>query len=71
MDKLSKSSHGHLFIVQLWLEELGDGQTEWRGKVQNVENGEAHYFRQWSAVGRLMQAMLAQVGAEMKRRAVK
>lgn len=35
-------SHSHLFAVRLWLEPLGDGQTEWCGKVQ--------YFRDWPAL---------------------
>lgn len=61
MDKLSTQSHSHLFTVQLWLEELGNGQAEWRGKVQNVENGEERYFRQWSALGRLLKTMLAKM----------
>jgi hypothetical protein len=40
----------HLFTVRLWLEPLGDGQTEWRGKVQHVSSGEAQYFRDWPAL---------------------
>ena len=37
----------HLFTVRLWREELGNGQTEWRGKVQHVTSGEVRYFRDW------------------------
>jgi hypothetical protein len=37
-----------LFTVRLWREDLGDNQTEWRGKVQHVQGGEAFYFREWS-----------------------
>lgn len=33
--------------MRLWPEELGDGQVEWRGKVQHVSSGEVHYFRDW------------------------
>jgi len=55
---MEKPSQTHLFTVQLWLEELGNGQTEWRGQVKNVANGDEHYFREWSAVGELIQAML-------------
>jgi hypothetical protein len=36
-----------LFTVRLWREERGDGQTEWRGKVQYITTGEAYYFRAW------------------------
>ena len=37
-----------LFTVRLWQENLGDSRTEWRGKVQHVQGGEAFYFREWS-----------------------
>ena len=37
----------HLFTVRLWQEELGNGQTEVRGKVQHVSSGEVRYFRDW------------------------
>jgi hypothetical protein len=36
-----------LFTVRLWREEQGEGQTEWRGKVQHITTGEAYYFRAW------------------------
>lgn len=58
MEKPSKQSQAHLFTVQLWLEELGNGQAEWRGQVKNVANGDECYFREWSAVGGLIRAML-------------
>ncbi len=66
MDNLSKQSHTHLFTIQLWLEELGDGQSEWRGKLKNVANGEERYFRQWSVLGRLVQAMLPKTSEVVK-----
>jgi hypothetical protein len=39
-----------LFTVRIWEEELGNGQTELRGKVQHVTSGEARYFRDWSTL---------------------
>ena len=50
--------YSHLFTVRLWLEDLGDGRTEWRGQVQHVLSGEARYFRDWPTVIALLQAML-------------
>ena len=38
----------HLFMVRAWLEDLGDGKTEWRGQVKHVMSGEVRYFRDWS-----------------------
>ena len=47
-----------LFTVRLWVEQLGDGQTEWRGQVQHVISGETHYFREWPALIARLIAML-------------
>ena len=38
-------THSQLFTLRIWREDLGEGQIEWRGKVQHVTSGEAHYFR--------------------------
>jgi hypothetical protein len=35
------------FIVRLWLEDLGDGNFEWRGRVQDVISGQVTFFRGW------------------------
>jgi hypothetical protein len=40
-------ARSHLFTVRLWAEDIGNGQTEWRGRVQHVPSGEAYYFRDW------------------------
>ena len=43
-----------LFTLRLWQEEANAGQTEWRGKVQALPEGEAYYFRDWlGLIGRL------------------
>lgn len=39
-----------LFTLRLWLEDLGAGQTDWRGKVQHVNSGETLYFRDWETL---------------------
>ena len=44
----------------MWQEELGEGQSEWRGKVQHVQSGEVRYFRQWSVLIAPLEKMLAQ-----------
>ena len=50
----------HLFLVRLWIEELGEGQTEWRGRAQNITSGDAAYFRDWdglvATLGKLLEA---------------
>jgi len=53
-----KLPHSHLFTVRLWLEDLGEGRTEWRGKVQHVTRGEARYFRDWAMLIAALQEML-------------
>ena len=56
-DRLRPRSH--LFTVQLWQEELGHGQTEWRGKAQHAPSGQVYYFREWSKLILFLQAMLS------------
>jgi hypothetical protein len=36
-----------LFMLRLWLEELGNEQYELRGSIQHVNSGELLYFRDW------------------------
>ncbi|HTP08785.1 MAG TPA: hypothetical protein VMP08_11065 [Anaerolineae bacterium] len=50
--------HAQLFMLRIWLEDLGAGHSEWRGKVQHVPSGEARYFRDWPALVACLQAML-------------
>ncbi len=47
-----------LFAVRVWLEDLGQGQSEWRGEVHHVISGEIRYFRNWPALLALLEAML-------------
>jgi len=58
----SERSHpsSHLFAVRLWVEDLGDEQIEWRGQVQHVLSGEAHYFRDWPELETHLLAMVLQ-----------
>ena len=48
----------HLFTLRMWPEVLGDGQIEWRGKVQHVLSGQARYFRDWDTLITYMQETL-------------
>ena len=50
----------HLFTVRVWEEELRADQTEWRGRVQLLPNGEVRYFRDWSALVPLLIQLLAE-----------
>lgn len=50
-----------LFTLRLWLEDLGEGRREWRGKVQLVENGGACYFRDWPTLIAFLEQARSQV----------
>jgi hypothetical protein len=52
----------HLFMVRLWLEPLGEGKSEWRGKVQHVPSGEAQYIRDWATLQAFMEKKLSESG---------
>jgi hypothetical protein len=62
MDNAPPPARTHLFTVRVWLEELGAGQTEWRGEVRDVVSGEVRYFRDWPTLVALVQAMLPKKG---------
>jgi hypothetical protein len=47
----------HLFTVRIW-PAVENGRFEWRGRLQYVPTGEAHYFRDWSVFVTLIQRML-------------
>jgi hypothetical protein len=58
MDTAQLPSRSYLFTLRLWREDLGHSQSEWRGEVHEVESREVRYFRDWSALLTLVQAML-------------
>ena len=55
-----KFPRSHLFLVRIWDEDLGDGQKEWRGRIQHTTTGQIEYFRDWQVVPALLRAMLVQ-----------
>jgi hypothetical protein len=56
--------NSHLFMLRLWPEDLGSGQTDWRGKVQHVNSGEARYFRDWPTLEAFVEGLLRRIGPE-------
>jgi hypothetical protein len=63
---MDKQHDSHLFTVRLWAEDLGDGQIEWRGKLQHVTSGQARYFRDWPVLIALLQMMLPDATANSR-----
>ena len=47
-----------LFTLRLWQEALAEGQTEWRGTLQSLPDGEACYFRGWPGLIGQLEALL-------------
>jgi hypothetical protein len=50
LDEDQQPARTQLFMVRVWIEDLGEGRTEWRGKVQHALSGEACYFRDWASL---------------------
>jgi hypothetical protein len=46
------------FTLRLWMEEMGEGHSEWRGQVQHVMSRESYYFRDWRSLVALLQELL-------------
>ena len=55
-DQPTQSSQ--LFMLRMWLEDLGNGQNDWRGKIQHVNSGEVRYFRDWATLEAFMEGLL-------------
>lgn len=50
--------NARVFMLRLWLEDLGNGENEWRGKAQYVNSGEVIYFREWSILETFVEGFL-------------
>jgi len=61
MDKQYQHPRSHLFTVRVWQEELSQDQTEWRGKVQLITDGNVRYFRGWEGLVPLLVSMLIEL----------
>lgn len=66
MDRYYQNHDSQFFTVRVWQEELGNGQTEWRGKVQHVQSGEVRYFREWSTLVAALLKMLSEHDTDPK-----
>jgi hypothetical protein len=58
MNNEAPHSPSHLFTLRVWLEVLGDGQSEWRGQVRYVVTGETYYFREWNQLRKMLMRCL-------------
>lgn len=59
-----------LFLVRLWNEELGDGESEMRGRLQDVSSGETSYFRDWEGLVEGLKKLMAVEGMAVKQEEV-
>ena len=62
MSLRSQGARSQLFTLRMWVEETGEGRTEWRGKLQRVVDGETLYFREWDALLHFLNEALASPG---------
>ncbi len=58
---------GYLFTVRVWLEDLGDNRTEWRGRIRSEASGEEHYFCDWPGLLEYLLKMLPDFSAGLPR----
>ena len=50
LDNQHHHSPSQFFTLRIWLESLGNGQSETRLQVRHVLTGETRYFREWAAL---------------------
>lgn len=63
-DTDKSAAESQLFVVRLWPEDLGQGQTDWRGKIQHVNSGETRYFRDWPTLEEFVEKLTRGRGQE-------
>jgi hypothetical protein len=59
MEQEQQHPRPYLFTLRLWQEELGQGEVEWRGRIQNVAGGDTTFFRDWPNLVSTLQRLVA------------
>jgi hypothetical protein len=54
----------HLFTLRFWLEDLGGGKTEWRGKILHINSGEVRYFRDCQSLDEFIETILQNLASD-------
>lgn len=49
----------HLFMLRIWLEDIGNEQAGWRARVQHVSSGEVRYFHDWSTLEAFVEGLVS------------
>lgn len=62
-----ETPRSHLFLVRVWREELGEGNVEWRGRVQAALTSERLYFRDWDGLVTALEKLLELSDSSLKR----
>lgn len=60
-EKPDPRPRSHLFTVRVWQEAIGNDQTEWRGKVHLITDGNVRYFQDWETLVPLLVTMLLEL----------
>jgi hypothetical protein len=58
LDVLHRPVGADLFELQIFLVDIGNGKNAWYGSLQNVIDGEKHYFKGWSGMITNLQGIL-------------
>ena len=54
------------FTLRVWVEEMGNGRTEFRGTLKHVLSGETCNFRDWDTLLRLIELFVVPTKVEKK-----
>ncbi len=59
MEQEQQHPHSHLFTLRRWEVALGEGNAEWRGRVQEIASGETTFFRDWPGLVATLSRLVA------------
>jgi hypothetical protein len=61
---IAPGTDSRLFLIRIWTEDLGGGQSEWRAFVRRVPGGESRYVRTWEDLERFLKRFAGPSGAD-------
>ncbi len=65
-ESIDPPSDNILFTLRFWIVTTGDGQSEWRGRLQSVQTGQVRYFRDWDTLINHLSEMLLDIQGRSK-----
>ncbi len=61
MNEKQEGTRSQMFTLRVWMEDVGNGRTEYRGTLKHILSGETHHFRNWLTLTQLIETSMTTV----------